>query len=113
MSQKFNVTEAYFRELCAKGYSIQEIADDITNRSGIKCTPNRVRQAAKVFGVSLREKPRNNPFNFVKDGDDSPISEQTQPNNTPQNVVETTNTTQEAVVANVEEVTEESSFTLQ
>ena len=109
-NSKFVITQEQFETWCKKGYSVQEMADEVTRLSGIKCSPNRIRQGAKVFGISLKEKPRNNPFDFVRNGEQprAIVQEETPTQEQPRQSVEET-----AVVANTTEVVEEKVFNLQ
>ena len=63
---RININESEFRKLCEQGYTVPQISEKITQSTGVLFTAQRVREAAKFFGISLRSKPRS-VFNFVKD----------------------------------------------
>lgn len=107
MANRFVITQDLFETWCKKGYSVQEMADEATRISGVKCTPGRIRQGAKVFGISLREKPKNNPFEFRRREDNVVATPDTQ------EVTAETPVTEQAVVAETTQVVEQPVFNLQ
>lgn len=66
--QSFKITREMIEGYCKNGSTVEEMATDITTRSGFKCTPAKVREAATHYGVDLRKKAKKSPFVFDIEG---------------------------------------------
>ena len=62
--QKFVITEAMVKGLLSQGLTVDEMAEKITEQSGIKCSAAVIRAAAKAYNLSLRNKPKKSPVVF-------------------------------------------------
>lgn len=63
MSQ-FMITKAQIEAYVNNGLTVKQMAEDVTNKSGIKCTEAVIRKACKTYGVDLRFKARSGSFVF-------------------------------------------------
>jgi hypothetical protein len=70
--QKFKVTKVLIDAYVNNGFTVKMMADDITLKSGVKCSAAVVRDAAKTYGINLRFK--KNPSHFVFEDLDSVAS---------------------------------------
>lgn len=58
------ITAALLNTMCQSGMTTKEMAEKITNQSGIKCSVNQVKKACEYYGISLKAKPRKSAFAF-------------------------------------------------
>lgn len=86
----FKLTAEMLNGYCQNGLTVEEMANAISEVSGIKCSVNQVRKACKHYNISLRAKPRKNVF----------VLDNVENSNTNE-VVETTETVGELAEVNV------------
>lgn len=58
----FKVTAAMLNGFCQNGLTVEEMAIEITNQSGTKCSVGAIRKFCKHYGISLKAKPRKSVF---------------------------------------------------
>lgn len=63
MSQ-FKITKAMIEAYVNNGFTVKQMAEDVTNKSNTKCSEAVIRQACKTYGVNLRFKKRSGSFVF-------------------------------------------------
>lgn len=63
MSQ-FKITKSQIEAYVNNGLTVKAMAEDISTKSGQKCSPATVKNACKTYGVNLRTKKRNSGFVF-------------------------------------------------
>lgn len=63
MSQ-FKITKSQIEAYVNNGLTVKAMAEDISTKSGHKCSPATVKNACKTYGVNLRAKKRNSGFVF-------------------------------------------------
>lgn len=63
MSQ-FKITKAHIEAYVNNGLTIKQMAEDITSKSGTKCTEAVVRKAGKTYGIDFKFKKRSTAFVF-------------------------------------------------
>ena len=90
---QFKITKAQIEAYVNNGYTVRMMAEDITNKSGIKCSDATVRNACKTYGVDLRAKKKPSAFVF----DDLDIANPVPVGSTPVGVVDVTYTKVETV----------------
>lgn len=59
----FKITKAHIEAYVNNGYTVKMMAEDITRKSGVKCSSATVTHACKTYGINLRNK--RNPSHFV------------------------------------------------
>lgn len=60
----FKITKSQIEAYVNNGLTVKAMAEDITAKSGTKCSPAVVRNACKTYGVDLRRKKRSLGFVF-------------------------------------------------
>lgn len=60
----FKVTKALMEAYVNNGFTVKQMAEDITKQSGVKCSDAVVRSAAKTYGINLRLKKMPSHFVF-------------------------------------------------
>lgn len=58
----FKITADLLNGFCKKGLTVEEMAENISSQSGIKCSVGQVRKACKHYNISLKAKPRKSAF---------------------------------------------------
>lgn len=58
----FKLSAELLNGMCKKGYTVEEMATEITNQAGVKCSVGQVRKACKHYNISLKAKPRKSAF---------------------------------------------------
>jgi hypothetical protein len=60
----FKITKAQVEAYVNNGLTIKQMAEDITTKSGTKCTEAVVRKAGKTYGIDFKFKKRSTAFVF-------------------------------------------------
>lgn len=60
----FRITAEMLNGYCQQGLTVKEMAETISNQSGIKCSVNQVKKACEHYNISLKAKPRKSAFTF-------------------------------------------------
>lgn len=63
MSQ-FKITKSQIEAYVNNGLTVKQMAEDISTKSGQKCSAATVKNACNTYGVNLRTKKRNSGFVF-------------------------------------------------
>lgn len=71
----FKITKALIEAYVNNGFTVKMMAEDITTKSGVKCSSAVVTHACRTYGINLRNK--KNPRHFVLEDLDhaSPVTQ--------------------------------------
>lgn len=58
----FRITAEMLNGYCQQGLTVKEMAETISNQSGIKCSVGQIRKACEHYNISLKAKPRKSAF---------------------------------------------------
>lgn len=61
-TDRFVVTKALIGAYISNGFTVKQMAEDITAKSGTKCSVEWTRKACKTYGFDLRKKPMPSAF---------------------------------------------------
>lgn len=64
MAQEFLITKDMIKTYCENGFTVNKMAEAITEASNTTCSPATIRKAAKHFGIDLKKKARPSVFKF-------------------------------------------------
>lgn len=73
------VTKEMIKGYCDKGLTVSEMAQEMTQVSGYKCTDAIIRAAASKYKIDLRKKSKKSPFTFEEESTDSQVANTTSP----------------------------------
>lgn len=63
-TQQFKITKDLIEAYVNNGYTVAQMAADVTTKTGVKCSKAVIQNACKTYGVNLLKKRKPTPFIF-------------------------------------------------